>query len=201
MVADYTPLVIENGRRIEFEPPSEPTIVRATDGRSNASSPICSTMRCAPSRTAASSRFACCRRRLVEVVDHGAGVPPADRDKIFEPFWRRDSKSNGTGLGLAISKTLVEQMGGSIGVDETSGGGATFRIALRKSVAQPSGSRGRVDVPRMEGSVGARRSGRMRRSAEEFDPRRQRSMSVEPLDGPWVCSVYVPSFVKCSVRK
>jgi signal transduction histidine kinase len=64
------------------------------------------------------------------VVDHGSGVAPVDREKIFEPFWRRDAKRKGAGLGLAISKNLVELMGGSLSVEETPGGGATFRISL-----------------------------------------------------------------------
>jgi signal transduction histidine kinase len=61
---------------------------------------------------------------IVEIADHGAGVSDADRDRIFEPFWRRDAKGHGTGLGLAISKTLAELMGGSISIVETCGGGA-----------------------------------------------------------------------------
>ncbi|MBG0810764.1 HAMP domain-containing histidine kinase [Methylosinus sp. H3A] len=158
MVADYTPLVIESGRRIEFEPPSEPTIVRADRWALECvvANLLDNALRAEPEGGVIEVRAL--STAVVEVVDHGAGVPLAERDKIFEPFWRRDNKSNGTGLGLAISKTLAEQMGGSIGVDATSGGGATFRIGLRKSVvAPPIASFGRVEPQRAEGSVGARR--------------------------------------------
>lgn len=138
MVADHTPLVIENGRRIEFEPPREPTIVTGDRWALECvvANLLDNALRAEPHGGVILVRAS--STAVVEVVDHGAGVPRADREKIFEPFWRRDNKSNGIGLGLAISKTLVEQMGGSIGVDETSGGGATFRITLRRSAAQSS---------------------------------------------------------------
>ncbi len=63
-----------------------------------------------------------------EVIDHGPGVPAADRDKIFEPF--HTGKTRGTGLGLAIAKRLVELHRGTIAVDDAPGGGARFRISI-----------------------------------------------------------------------
>jgi len=66
----------------------------------------------------------------IEVEDHGAGVEPADRQKIFEPFWRKNDDAMGSGLGLAITRELVEKLGGTISVGETLGGGATFRLRL-----------------------------------------------------------------------
>jgi two-component system sensor histidine kinase HydH len=65
---------------------------------------------------------------IYEVIDHGPGVPVADRDKIFEPF--HTGKTRGTGLGLAIAKRLVELHRGTISVDDAPGGGARFRIAI-----------------------------------------------------------------------
>jgi two-component system sensor histidine kinase HydH len=64
---------------------------------------------------------------VYEVIDRGPGVPPADRDKIFEPFFT--GKTRGTGLGLAIAKRMVELHGGTIAV---TGGqpGAVFRIEI-----------------------------------------------------------------------
>nr|WP_255608805.1 HAMP domain-containing sensor histidine kinase [Methylosinus sp. Sm6] len=141
MVADYTPLVIENGRRIEFEPPPARTIVRGDKWALECviANLLDNALRAEPEGGVVEVRVLA--TAMVEVVDHGAGVPLADRDNIFEPFWRRVTKSNGAGLGLglglglAISKTLAELMGGSISVAETRGGGATFRLALRKSEA------------------------------------------------------------------
>jgi len=53
-----------------------------------------------------------------------------DRERIFEPFWRKRADSLGAGLGLSISRELVERIGGRIWVEDTPGGGATFKIAL-----------------------------------------------------------------------
>lgn len=67
----------------------------------------------------------------VRVCDRGPGVPSALRDRIFQPFERFDPDSGGgTGLGLAVARRLAELLGGSLAVDETPGGGATFVLAL-----------------------------------------------------------------------
>jgi signal transduction histidine kinase len=67
----------------------------------------------------------------VRVSDHGPGIPPALRARVFEPFERFDPDSGGgTGLGLAVSRGLAELMGGDLGVEETPGGGATFVLTL-----------------------------------------------------------------------
>jgi len=73
-------------------------------------------------------------RALVEVAvaDDGPGVPPADRERIFEPYVRGDGAepAAGLGLGLAICRRLVEAHGGSIEVGERPGGGARFAFTL-----------------------------------------------------------------------
>jgi two-component system sensor histidine kinase KdpD len=69
----------------------------------------------------------------LSVVDHGHGVPEAERRRIFEPYYRlrpgHDHRA-GTGLGLAISRGFVEAHGGRIRVEPTPGGGATFVVEL-----------------------------------------------------------------------
>ncbi len=71
---------------------------------------------------------------VIEVRDHGEGIPAALRDKVFERFYRADNSRNretgGSGLGLSIVKTIVERHGGAIMALETDGGGATFRVEL-----------------------------------------------------------------------
>jgi len=65
------------------------------------------------------------------VIDHGPGVPSELRDRIFEPFERFDPQSgHGTGLGLPVSRRLAEALGGSLTVEETKGGGATFILKI-----------------------------------------------------------------------
>jgi two-component system OmpR family sensor kinase len=71
---------------------------------------------------------------ILEVIDHGEGIPKQLREKIFERFYRADNSRNrdtgGTGLGLAIVKEIVSLHKGRIEVRETKGGGATFRVKL-----------------------------------------------------------------------
>jgi two-component system OmpR family sensor kinase len=70
----------------------------------------------------------------IAVIDHGDGIPAPIRDKIFERFWRADNsrtrETGGSGLGLAIVASIVAAHQGRIEVDETPGGGATFRVIL-----------------------------------------------------------------------
>ncbi|MER2567045.1 MAG: HAMP domain-containing sensor histidine kinase, partial [Myxococcaceae bacterium] len=71
---------------------------------------------------------------VIEVEDHGVGIPRREQKRIFDRFYRVDSlatrKTEGTGLGLAIAQRIVEAHGGRISVDSTVGKGSTFRVHL-----------------------------------------------------------------------
>ena len=67
---------------------------------------------------------------VLEVVDHGPGVPDELKARIFEPFQRFDDRKVGVGLGLAVAKGFTEAMGGAIVAADTPGGGLTVRITL-----------------------------------------------------------------------
>jgi K+-sensing histidine kinase KdpD len=73
-------------------------------------------------------------RAIMAVVDHGPGVPESARESIFERFTQLDQSDTrsrgGTGLGLSIVKSLTEVMQGSVRVESTEGGGATFLVDL-----------------------------------------------------------------------
>ncbi len=73
-------------------------------------------------------------RAILEVRDHGDGIPPQIREKIFQRFWRADTsrarETGGSGLGLAIVSSIVAAHRGTVEVVETDGGGATFRVSL-----------------------------------------------------------------------
>lgn len=66
----------------------------------------------------------------VEICDFGGGLPPEAEDAIFQPFHRLDGSRPGSGLGLAITKGIAEAHGGSVGVDNRPGEGATFWIRI-----------------------------------------------------------------------
>jgi signal transduction histidine kinase len=67
-------------------------------------------------------------RVCVAVDDTGPGVPVAERDRIFRPFWSRDD--SGTGLGLAIAHELAAALGGTIELDSEPGRGSRFQLKL-----------------------------------------------------------------------
>jgi two-component system sensor histidine kinase KdpD len=69
-------------------------------------------------------------RVVLDVVDHGNGVPSGLKERIFEPFARLDERSPGIGLGLAVAKGFAEAMGGTIVAIDTPGGGLTIRLTL-----------------------------------------------------------------------
>jgi len=72
------------------------------------------------------------------VHDEGRGVPSADRERLFEPFYRGQAAAGGaegTGLGLAFCKAIVERHGGRIWVESEPGEGATFRFTLPAQAA------------------------------------------------------------------
>lgn len=70
----------------------------------------------------------------ISIIDHGDGIAPQVREKIFERFWRADNsrtrETGGSGLGLSIVSSTVNAHHGRITVDETPGGGATFTVSL-----------------------------------------------------------------------
>jgi len=73
---------------------------------------------------------------LVQVIDPGIGIAPADQDRIFEEFEqvgagpRTDSVNRGTGLGLAISRRLARLLGGDMSLVSQPGEGSTFSLWL-----------------------------------------------------------------------
>ena len=73
---------------------------------------------------------------VLEVVDHGPGVPDEAKEQIFEPFTRiGDRFPGGVGLGLAVARGFAEAMGGRIVARDTAGGGLTIAITLQAASA------------------------------------------------------------------
>jgi two-component system, NtrC family, sensor kinase len=67
---------------------------------------------------------------VVEIEDTGAGIPPAEQPKIFEPFYTTKPPGRGTGLGLSICYGIVADHRGRIEVDSAPGRGTIFRVHL-----------------------------------------------------------------------
>ncbi|GGO61894.1 hypothetical protein GCM10010910_10780 [Microbacterium nanhaiense] len=72
-------------------------------------------------------------RVRILVIDHGVGIPDDRRDAVFAPFQRAGDRDNtaGLGLGLALSRGFTEGMDGTLTLEHTPGGGATFCVLLR----------------------------------------------------------------------
>ena len=74
---------------------------------------------------------------VFSVTDTGLGIPPEDRERVFDKFFRGAAKETtvgGTGLGLAVAREIVVTHGGSIAVDSSVGHGSTFTIELPMSL-------------------------------------------------------------------
>jgi two-component system sensor histidine kinase PilS (NtrC family) len=71
-----------------------------------------------------------CPKTKVEIIvrDSGCGIGESEQDKIFEPFYT--TKERGTGLGLSIVYRIIEELGGTISVDSSTGHGASFIICI-----------------------------------------------------------------------
>jgi signal transduction histidine kinase len=78
--------------------------------------------------------FAQAGNAVVEIDDDGPGIPPADAEKVFEPFYRREPsrsrQTGGIGLGLAVVRTIARGHGGDVSLVNRAGGGLTARVQL-----------------------------------------------------------------------
>ena len=97
---------------------------------------------------------------VLTVTDDGSGIPPAEREQVFERFARlqegRARDEGGTGLGLSLTKRIVEHHGGRIRVEDGDSGGARFVISLPSAGWTGGAAAGDTrDQQAVEGGVGA----------------------------------------------
>lgn len=74
------------------------------------------------------------RHFTLEVQDRGPGIPADELDRIFQPFYRLSRSGKGSGLGLALVRSITEHHGGSITVQNRTGGGVRFCVRLPGAV-------------------------------------------------------------------
>jgi signal transduction histidine kinase len=67
---------------------------------------------------------------IVSVADNGFGIPEANRNKIFQPFFTTKPTGQGTGLGLSLSYDIVKAHGGELKLETMNGEGSRFIIQL-----------------------------------------------------------------------
>jgi two-component system, OmpR family, sensor histidine kinase KdpD len=87
-------------------------------------------------------------RIIVRVVDRGPGIPPAQLERVFEPFYRTDTVPGGhrgSGLGLAIARGFTEESSGTLHVESPAGQGASFVFELPLEPVAEGPSSGRRD--------------------------------------------------------
>lgn len=130
VVADLAPLAFTQDRRLEFIPLCPNRSFRG--GRRVLEGALANLIRNAIRAEPAGGTVVVSVGPCLEftVTDHGDGVAPDDRERIFEPFWRRSEDHAGAGLGLTIVREAAEAHGGAVSLRETEGGGATFRVKL-----------------------------------------------------------------------
>lgn len=74
---------------------------------------------------------------VVEVLDRGHGVPAELRERIFDPFFTTRDPGAGTGMGLAITARIVDELGGTLRIEDRDGGGAAFLLTLPAALETP----------------------------------------------------------------
>ncbi len=117
-VADDVPLIYVDGREIEI-------VLRNLLENAEKYSPPHGNIRLQVWQEGADVHFT--------VTDEGPGIPPEDRERIFDHFYRGNGERHhtpGTGLGLAICRRIVEAHGGRIWVEDAPGGGACFHFTI-----------------------------------------------------------------------
>jgi signal transduction histidine kinase len=146
-VANMAPWALAQERMIAFTRPAAPVTVKG-DGHAIADA-IRNLVENAVAHSAVRTEVVVSTHSegTVTVADRGPGVAVADREQIFERFWRgKGAESQGAGLGLAIVREIMRVHGGTVAVADAAGGGAVFtlsftladdRLFAPSSIAQP----------------------------------------------------------------
>jgi len=87
-------------------------------------------------------------RIVITIEDEGPGIPPSQREKVFEPFYRLEASRNpatgGVGLGLSVARSIVREHGGDVTLSNRKDGGLRVRLELPICAGLNSQDQGRV---------------------------------------------------------
>ncbi len=141
IVADMAPLAIAEGRSLALDGPDAPVFVRGNSAalRDALANLIDNALRYGPDGQPVEVTLR--PGASLVVADRGPGITPADRARLFEPFWRgqdphgHHSREAGSGLGLAIVQEIAIAHGGGVAAFDRAGGGTEFRLDLPEAAA------------------------------------------------------------------
>ncbi|HZQ02092.1 MAG TPA: ATP-binding protein [Reyranella sp.] len=131
VVSSLAPWAVAQGRAIGFTAAGAPTFVRGN--RFAIADAVRNLAENAVAHTPPGTEVAVAVHDdgRISVSDHGPGVPPQDRERIFERFSRgKGQRTQGAGLGLAIVREIMRAHGGRIAVDDAPAGGAIFALVF-----------------------------------------------------------------------
>jgi signal transduction histidine kinase len=136
VAADLAPLAIDEGYDFSYEPKIQRSLVQA-DAASLAravTNLVQNAIEHAGNRGTIVVRVE--REGVIEILDDGPGVPEAERERIFEPFYRLKPRDRGAGLGLNLVLQIAKRHGAEMTVLNSPSGGACFRMAFSSPVPE-----------------------------------------------------------------
>ncbi|TPO11280.1 HAMP domain-containing sensor histidine kinase [Mesorhizobium sp. B1-1-5] len=133
VAADLAPLAIEAGYDLAFEPPAG--VIHVEVNGSQIERALANLVRNAIDHGGGSGviTVAIDESGGIEVRDEGPGIPAAERENVFQPFYRLQPRSRGAGLGLNLARQIAELHGGTVRILDGSGRGARVRVELPAS--------------------------------------------------------------------
>lgn len=130
-VAVMAPLALSQRRTVAFSGSAEPAVIK---GNRHA---IADALRnlienaIAHSPEGSEVLVTTCAARRISVADRGPGIPPEDRQTVFDRFWRgKRARTEGAGLGLAIVREIMNAHRGAVSIDDNPGGGSIFTLSF-----------------------------------------------------------------------
>ncbi|WP_296746225.1 HAMP domain-containing sensor histidine kinase [Mesorhizobium sp.] len=130
VAADFAPLAIEAGYDLAFEPPGSTILIQANGLQVERA--LANLVRNAIDHGGGSGTItvAVDENGAIEVRDEGPGIPPEERDNVFQPFYRLQPQSRGAGLGLNLARQIAHLHDGTIRILSGTWRGARVRMEL-----------------------------------------------------------------------